>query len=133
MEASNATEVPFIVLPFGPASSHRISATRGQSKVNDREMGQGDPGGRYQGGVMPVARPSPLFFREDAMKLPRRQFLQLAAGAAALPAASRIARAEAPACAHHCGLSARWSGLGGPGKRALVLPSQNVLILSDYI
>jgi tripartite-type tricarboxylate transporter receptor subunit TctC len=29
------------------------------------------------------------------MKLPRRQFLQLAAGAAALPAASRIARAQA--------------------------------------
>src|ERR1035437_2967853 len=28
------------------------------------------------------------------MKLPRRQFLQLAAGAAALPAVSRIARAE---------------------------------------
>jgi tripartite-type tricarboxylate transporter receptor subunit TctC len=30
-----------------------------------------------------------------AMKLPRRQFLRLAAGAAALPAASRIARAQA--------------------------------------
>src|SRR6516225_12407570 len=29
------------------------------------------------------------------MKLPRRQFLHLAAGAAALPAASRIARAQA--------------------------------------
>jgi hypothetical protein len=29
------------------------------------------------------------------MKLPRRQFLQLAAGAAALPAVSRIARAQA--------------------------------------
>jgi hypothetical protein len=29
------------------------------------------------------------------MKLPRRQFLHLAAGAAALPAMSRIARAQA--------------------------------------
>jgi len=32
---------------------------------------------------------------EDDMKLPRRQFLPLAAGAAALPAASRIERAQA--------------------------------------
>lgn len=32
---------------------------------------------------------------EDDMKLPRRQFLHLAAGAAALPAVSRIARAQA--------------------------------------
>jgi hypothetical protein len=31
---------------------------------------------------------------EDAMKLPRRKFLHLAAGAAALPAVSRIARAQ---------------------------------------
>src|SRR6516164_6032194 len=33
--------------------------------------------------------------REGAMKLPRRKFLHLAAGAAALPALSRIARAQA--------------------------------------
>jgi tripartite-type tricarboxylate transporter receptor subunit TctC len=33
--------------------------------------------------------------REGAMKLPRRQFLHLAAGAAALPAFSRLARAQA--------------------------------------
>jgi tripartite-type tricarboxylate transporter receptor subunit TctC len=32
---------------------------------------------------------------EDAMKLPRRRFLYLAAGAAALPAATRLARAQA--------------------------------------
>src|SRR5262245_25884748 len=32
---------------------------------------------------------------EGAMKLPRRQFLHLAAGAAALPAATRIANAQA--------------------------------------
>src|SRR5215831_16142803 len=32
--------------------------------------------------------------RGDRMKLPRRQYLHLAAGAAALPAASRIARAQ---------------------------------------
>src|SRR5262249_38902916 len=35
--------------------------------------------------------------RRDAMKLCRRQFLHLAAGAAALPALSRLARAEAQA------------------------------------
>jgi hypothetical protein len=33
-------------------------------------------------------------FREGTVKLPRRQFLHLAAGAAALPSASRIARAQ---------------------------------------
>src|SRR5262245_64103068 len=33
--------------------------------------------------------------RENAMKLPRRKFLQLTAGAAALPMASRAARAQA--------------------------------------
>src|SRR6266576_2725483 len=37
----------------------------------------------------------PAFQRGDAMKLPRRSFLQLAAGAAALPAVSRVARAQA--------------------------------------
>src|SRR5262245_34502726 len=38
---------------------------------------------------------SPQFQRGDAMKLPRRNFLLLAAGAAALPAISRVARAQA--------------------------------------
>ena len=33
--------------------------------------------------------------REGKMKLPRRQFLHLAAGAAALPAVSRVAWAQA--------------------------------------
>jgi tripartite-type tricarboxylate transporter receptor subunit TctC len=36
-----------------------------------------------------------IFSKGDAMKLPRRRFLHLAAGAAALPVASRIARAQA--------------------------------------
>ena len=35
------------------------------------------------------------FQRGTLMKLPRRAFLHLAAGAAALPAASRVARAQA--------------------------------------
>jgi len=34
MEVSNATEGPFIVLPFGPVSSHRICAAKGQNKLN---------------------------------------------------------------------------------------------------
>src|SRR5262245_34153501 len=55
-------------------------------------MGQGDPGGEHQGGMKRVV--SPLFQRGDAMKLPRRKFLHLAAGAAALPAVSRVARAQ---------------------------------------
>src|SRR6516164_2219647 len=42
---------------------------------------------------MPGSRPSPV--REGAMKLPRRNFLHLAAGAAALPAVPRFARAQA--------------------------------------
>jgi tripartite-type tricarboxylate transporter receptor subunit TctC len=40
------------------------------------------------------ARRSDAFDPDGAMKLPRRRFLRLAAGAAALPAVSRIARAQ---------------------------------------
>src|SRR5215510_9261239 len=43
---------------------------------------------------MAARRQSPRL-REKAMKLPRRTFLHLAAGAAALPAVSRIAWAQA--------------------------------------
>src|SRR5262245_18179204 len=43
---------------------------------------------------MPGSRPFP-YLREVAMKLPRRSFLLLAVGAAALPAVSRDARAQA--------------------------------------
>jgi hypothetical protein len=54
METSNATEVPFIVLPFGSVSSHRISANKGQSKVNEArnhnlEIKSMDEIKRYQG------------------------------------------------------------------------------------
>src|SRR5262245_59326595 len=42
---------------------------------------------------MPGSPPSPVF-REGAMKLPRRNFLHLAAGGAALPVMSRIAVAQ---------------------------------------
>src|SRR5262245_58212925 len=55
-------------------------------------MGQGDR--RHQAGVTKQV----LLYRlseASIMKLPRRQFLHLAAGAAALPALSRIARAQA--------------------------------------
>ena len=41
-----------------------------------------------------MKRTSPAIQRGMLMKLPRRQFLHLAAGAAALPAVSRIARAQ---------------------------------------
>jgi len=32
---NNATEDPFIMLPSGPVSPHRISAANGQNKVNE--------------------------------------------------------------------------------------------------
>src|SRR5262249_33958899 len=48
--------------------------------------------GRRQGGMK---RHVAGISERDAMKLPRRNFLHLAAGAAALPAATRIARAQA--------------------------------------
>jgi tripartite-type tricarboxylate transporter receptor subunit TctC len=55
-------------------------------------MGQGHPGGQHQGGMNVT---SLAFQRGTLMKLPRRAFLHLAACAAALPAVSRIARAQA--------------------------------------
>src|SRR5262245_28191597 len=55
-------------------------------------MGQGHPGGQHQGGMNVT---SLAFQRGTLMKLPRRTFLHLAAGAAALPAVTRIAWAQA--------------------------------------
>jgi tripartite-type tricarboxylate transporter receptor subunit TctC len=55
-------------------------------------MGQGDPGGQHQGGMK---RRFTGISERDVMKLPRRRFLHLAAGAAALPALPCIARAQA--------------------------------------
>ena len=57
-------------------------------------MGQSDPGWQYQTGV--IGRIALRLIEGDIMKLPhRRQFLHLAVGTAALPAMSRIARAQA--------------------------------------
>ena len=53
-------------------------------------MGRGDPRGPHQGGMKRLH----WHFERDVMKLLRRNFLHLAAGAAALPAVSPIARAE---------------------------------------
>ena len=65
-------------------------------------MGQGDPRGQHQGGMK---RRFTGISERDVMKLPhRRQFLHLAAGAAVLPAVSRIAGAQSlsdAAGAHH--------------------------------
>src|SRR5262249_38098114 len=52
-------------------------------------VGQGDPDGRHQSRMK-----RRCVSERDAMKLPRRKFLHLAAGAAALPAVSRRARAQ---------------------------------------
>jgi hypothetical protein len=51
-------------------------------------MGQGDPRGQHQGGMK---RRFTGISERDVMKLPRRNLLHLAAGAAALPAVSGIA------------------------------------------
>src|SRR5262245_44179774 len=61
------------------------------------------PGHPISDTALPFARPgNPHILTSDclpiggaAMKLPRRRFLQLAAGAAALPAVSRLASAQA--------------------------------------
>jgi len=50
--------------------------------------------GGHQGGMKLSVAP-PAFQRGDAMKLPRRSFLHLAAGAAALSAIARVAKANA--------------------------------------
>ena len=49
-------------------------------------------GGEHQGGI---SRFVADVLGRDAAKLPRRNFLHMAAGAAALPAVARIARAQA--------------------------------------
>jgi tripartite-type tricarboxylate transporter receptor subunit TctC len=54
-------------------------------------MGQGDPRRQYQAGLTPPRHRKP---EGGIMTLPRRRFLQLAGGAAALPAASRFAWAQ---------------------------------------
>jgi hypothetical protein len=46
-----------------------------------------------------VCRPMAGEIREDAMKLQRREFLHLAAGAACLPTLRRMARAGLPGAA----------------------------------
>src|SRR5262245_6151190 len=58
-------------------------------------MGQSNQVCRHQARVMPGSRPSPAYQGGIEMKLPRRKFLHLAAGAAALPAVSRFAFAQA--------------------------------------
>src|SRR5262249_58770833 len=78
--------------PWGHCASRLARRLRQTHCRGDREVGQGDPGGQHQGG-MNVA--SLAFQRGTLMKLPRRQFLHLAVGAAALSAVSRIARAQA--------------------------------------
>jgi tripartite-type tricarboxylate transporter receptor subunit TctC len=56
-------------------------------------VGQGNPRGQHQGGMK---RRFSGISERDVMKLPhRRQFLHLAAGAAALPFAPHVARAQA--------------------------------------
>src|SRR5262249_41526534 len=79
----------------GTAAARAADAggARRVSESRDREMVADHQGGQHQGGMKRVA--SPPFQRGDAMKLPRRNVLHLTAGAAALPALSRVAWAQA--------------------------------------
>src|SRR5262249_20165907 len=61
------------------------------SKGRNRKVVAYHKRGRHQGGM---SRFIACISGSDAVKLPRRRFLHLAAGAAALPAVSRIARAQ---------------------------------------
>src|SRR5262245_3599119 len=63
------------------------------------------------------------------MKLPRRKFLHLAVGAAALPAVSRIARAQASSAKTGTRLITLGT-LGGPNPRARQANSSNLLIVN---
>src|SRR5262245_31538086 len=65
--------------PEALGASHREVVAHHQGREHQRE----------------TASSSRAFRKGNAMKLPRRQFLHLAAGAAALPVASRFAFAEA--------------------------------------
>src|SRR4029453_15726249 len=73
----------------------RTADARGPSSSpegRDRKMVADRQGGRHQGGMKRRVAGIP---ERDAMKLPRRNFLHLAAGAAALPAVSRFGWAQA--------------------------------------
>ena len=76
----------------GDGASGLARRLRQAHRRRNREVGQGDPGRQHQGGMK---RRFTDISERDVMKLPRRQFLHLAAGAAALPAVSRIAWAQA--------------------------------------
>jgi hypothetical protein len=81
---------------LGPGNlASRATDARGArrpAKGRDRKVVADHQGGEHQGGMKWLAC---LHFRGNAVKLPRRNFLHLAAGAAALPAASRVAWAQA--------------------------------------
>src|SRR5262249_9938701 len=78
---------------FGRYSVYQSAGRIWQApRLRNREVGQGDPGGEHQSGIK---RRAAHIAEREAMKLRRRKFLHLAAGAAALPAVSRIAWAQA--------------------------------------
>src|SRR5262245_18166002 len=88
-EPRDESEIP----RFGRYSVYQSAGRIWQAPhLRNREVGQGDPGCQHQGG-MNVA--SLAFQRGTLMKLPRRNFLHLAAGAAALPVVPCIAWAQA--------------------------------------
>src|SRR5262249_14565651 len=88
-EPRDESEIP----RFGRYSVYQSAGRIWQApRLRNREEGQGDPGGQHQGGMK---RRFTGISERDVMKLPRRNFLHLAAGAATLPAVSRIAFAQA--------------------------------------
>jgi ribonuclease BN (tRNA processing enzyme) len=68
------------------------------------------------------------------LKVPRRQFLHLAAGAAALPAVSRLARAQTGPAPSKAGTRLMTLGtLGGPNPRPHQANSSNLLIVNGAL
>src|SRR5262249_41166009 len=73
----------------GSRLARRLRETRHRRQG---KVGEGDPCGQHQGGMK---RRFTGISERDVMKLPRRNFLHLAASAAALPAVTRAAWAQA--------------------------------------
>src|SRR5262252_9656839 len=75
-----------------PPRSVQQAATRRAGEERNCPLDADHQGREHQGRIIGT---SFSFQGRNMMKLPRRNFLHLAAGAAALPAVSRIARAQA--------------------------------------
>src|ERR1700686_1768064 len=99
------------------ASSHRLSCCTRQQWRCPRQLS-----------------PKAAMNGRRAMKIPRRQFLHLAAGAAALPAVTQIARAQTALAGPKTGTRVITLGtLAGPLPRAHRAQASNLLIVNGAV